>query len=135
MEHLGTDLQMAAGDLVAGVDGDLVFDTGPSCLATDLLHRLGTQKGSYWRHLDEGMGWDNFLQSELTPAIMRAMEIGIVREIERDPRVVSGSGTATVNRLDIERLKIEIRCMPESGGNELNLVVGFNLVSVSPEVL
>lgn len=134
--HLGTDIAVTNRDFVIGHDGDLTLTEGRACLAADLIARLETSKGTYWRHPSDGMGWDAFMQTEHGRLLLRAMEVAITRELELDPRLRAGYTTTSVNvRGNAEKITIEINAQPLDEGGPLNLVLGFDLATVTAEVL
>lgn len=133
--HLGTDIAAPGWDLTVGHDGDLVFTTGTKCLVADMIARLETSKGTYWRHPDQGMGWDVFQLNEQAPLIRHAMEVAIARELEQDPRLQAGRTIVRVTLHNLERIQLDIAAVPVGEGGVLNLVLGFDMVAVTAEVL
>lgn len=132
---LGTDLAWTNGDVVVDATGDLAIETGDVCLVTDIVHRLSTWRGTYFRHRDHGMPWQTHLQNETDASVLLAVAQEIEQEVEQDPRVEPGSARATVQTLSYDRVRFNLTVTPIEGPHPLNLVIGGGLEDLTVEVL
>lgn len=133
-DYLGTDLAFV-GDLVVDESGDLALETGEDCLLTDLRARLSTWRGTYFRWPEDGMDWAQWHQAESDRTTRAALAQELVREVEKDPRVVPGSGRAQVQSWTLERVTVALQLVAIEAGHPLNLVVGYDLGALTVEVI
>lgn len=130
---LGTDIVWSGDDLVVDPSGDIALETGAQCLATDLAHRLGLWRGSYFRHPEHGMPWQSYHQGEADASTYLAVAQELEREAERDERVEPGSARARVRRWTLERVEFSLTVKPIGEAHALNLVIGGGLDRLTVE--
>lgn len=132
-DFLGTDIGWSGGDLVVDSTGDLALETGDECLVTDLVHRLSTWRGSYFRHPTDGMPWDAYHQAESDGTTHLAVAADLEREVERDERVEPGSARARVRRWTLDRVEFSVTVRAIGEPHALNLVIGGGLDALTVE--
>jgi len=129
--HLGTDI--AFQDDITAIFGDVDLVEGRKCLLQDIRLRLTTPRGDLWCHPDYGIDLYRFLHLEGT-AINR---LDLVRTIEeeaaQDPR--GDSVNVTLTSWDGYTVKVIVIINPVDGGNPINLVIGYDLATMTVEVL
>jgi hypothetical protein len=134
-EHLGVDLLLRAGDFSGLPTGDCDTVEGVACLRQDLVLRLGTPRGDHWRHPTHGLDLQRFLHLEDAPVhrldFCRSVELAL----EQDPRVTPGSATCEVLGWEREALRFRASCLPIGLSHPLNLVLGFDLSSITLAVV
>lgn len=129
--YLGTDI---AVDLSASV-GDLDLVTGKNCLTQDIYLRLTTPRGDLWCHTDYGIDLYRFLHMEGTEINQLDFVQAIEEEIGKDPRI--DIDTINVEIVSwtgyVAKVKVSFTALGET--NPINLVLGYDLSTLSIEVL
>jgi len=134
--HLGTDILVVNRDFSVLPTGDVETCSGTACLVQDLVHRLDTPRGGLWMHPDYGLDLYRFLHLEGLAVHVLDFQHSVQAEVEKDPRVVPGSAVVEMLQWDLdERIRFRLTCKPIGVTNPLNLVLGYDLKTVTLEVV
>lgn len=130
--YLGTDIALTNYQLSAAY-GDVDLATGRKCYIQDLCLRLTTPRGSLWCHLEYGVDIYRFLHLEGTYVNQLDLIQTIQEEAQNDPRTESAK--ASLSSWDGFKVKINLTVNPIDGGNPINLVLGYDLATMTMEVV
>ncbi len=113
-------------------DLDLAFPsvTGHACLAQSLVLRFKTPHGSLFWAPDDGEDLEAQVQKAQTPATLSALRARVVRQAERDERVLSASCRTEMNA-STEVLTLTIGIVPRDNPSKpFELVLAIDKVTV-----
>lgn len=89
------DLAWRNGDWVLDPSGDLALEEGTDVIATDLLTRLTSPRGSHWAHPDEGTDLAVYINAATDDLTLLALRQDVELETLRDTRVLDVNATVT----------------------------------------
>jgi phage baseplate assembly protein W len=135
MDFLGVDLAWLDGDLAIAASGDAAVAVGVECWLQGLLLRLGTPRGDLAHHPEYGFDLMRYLHAAGSPANTLDLALGIAAAIEADPRSMPGSARVDVREFTRERIVCEVRAQPLDGPSPVSFVLGWDVESVTPEVV
>ncbi|MCM0757340.1 hypothetical protein M7775_02000 [Sporomusa sphaeroides DSM 2875] len=133
-EQLGTDIAFNK-DFNTVPTGDTTTVTGRTCLGQDLVNRMTTPLGDLWCHQKYGFDIYKYVQLENTEINRLSFVQDIAINLEKDPRVVPGSATATILSWDMKKIKSAASVQPVTGGNRLNMVFGYSSNEITGQVV
>ena len=133
--YLGSDVLVVAQDLVPAASGDANVCHGLACLVQDLVHRLGTPRGDLPLHPEYGFDIARFLHLDTSPVHVLDFEQSVQEEVENDPRVQPGTASVSVLSSDRDCIRFRVQFQPVGATNPLNLVLGYDLRTVTLEVV
>lgn len=125
-EHLGRDIRIAAGDLVANPAGDVQAASGLDCLKQDLALRLTTPVGSLWLDRTFGTRVYRYLNGSSTDLTRQALAQDLRLDAEADPRVEPGSASAEVLSWNAGVIRVRVTVRPVGEATPLSLVIGYS---------
>lgn len=130
-KHLGIDIDYV-NDMTATY-GDVDLAQGRDCLVQDLVRRFMTPRGDLWCHPNYGVDLYQFVNAEATEINKLDLVQVIKEEALAEPRIEQ----ATVKLLSWDGYTVKLRLTVTEivTGNDINLVIGYNLATMSAEVL
>ncbi|MDR3561913.1 MAG: hypothetical protein P4N59_10830 [Negativicutes bacterium] len=131
--YLGIDIAYDK-DFILPPTGDLSTVQGRKCFGQDLVNALTTPLGDLWSHPNYGFDIYGFLHREDTPLNRLELEQEVQRVISADPRTMDGTAKASAISWDLRRIKVAASCQPVTGGNRLNMVLGYGLYDIEGAV-
>lgn len=129
---LGTDESWRDGDDEVGADGDTVEITGERVLVQDLVAALSTPLGSYVLQPNYGSRLWEFVNQAMDAGGLAACAVAVEECCERDGRIEEARASCSMAG---EVVQIALELSVAGRTNPLNLVVGWDLATLSVEVI
>jgi len=133
VNHLRWGTDVLFHDDVVVAHGDAELARGVDCLLQDLYHRLITPLGSYEPHPNYGSEIAGYIQGDLGEHELAGLAGAVEWACEQDSRI--DEARARVYLDNDEQAIVVLQVTPIGSANPFNLVFGFDLATMTLELL